>query len=221
ENHPYFRLRQVLLIDHAGLAHFLVKIVAFPAPFPYSGKDGNPAMFHGDVVDQLLDDNSLANARAAKCADFAAFCKWANKIDDLDPSFQDLCRCVLLCERRRRPMDWVTLRVVHRATVINHVASDVKKPTKHGLAYRYADRTASIGHAHSALQPFGGRHGDGANPAVAKMLLHFERQLCWVAVHFVLDFEGVVDFRQRLFVRKFHIHYGTDDLNYVSFIHKS
>ena len=53
------------------------------------------------------------------------------------------------------------------------------------------------------------------------MLLHFERQLRWVAVHFVLEFESVVDFRQRLFVRKFHVHYGTDDLNDVSFIHKS
>ena len=58
-------------------------------------------MFHGDVVDQLLDDNSLADAGATKCADFAAFCKWANKIDDLDPSFQDLCTCVLLNEGRR------------------------------------------------------------------------------------------------------------------------
>jgi hypothetical protein len=48
-------------------------------------------------------------------------------------------------------MDWVTLRVVHRATVINRVAGDVKKPAKHGLAYWYADRTAGVGYAHSAL----------------------------------------------------------------------
>jgi hypothetical protein len=209
------------LIDHARLAHFLVKIIAFPAPFAYSGKYGNAAVFHSDVVDQLLDDNSLADTRATKCADFAAFCKWANEIDDLDPSFQDLCRCVLIRERWRRAMDWVTFRVVHRAAVINHVASDVKKPAKHRLAYWYGNRTASIGYAHSPLQPFRRRHCYGANPAFAKMLLHFKRQLGWVAIHFVLDFEGVVDFGQRLFVRKFHIHYGTDYLNYVSFIHKS
>ena len=118
-------------------------------------------------------------------------------------------------------MDGVTLGVIHRAAVINRVASDVEKSAKHGLADWYTDRTASIGYAHSALQSFGRRHCDGANPAFTKMLLHFERQLCRVAVHFVLNFEGVVDFRQRLFVRKFHIHYGTDYLNYVSFIHKS
>jgi hypothetical protein len=118
-------------------------------------------------------------------------------------------------------MDWVTLGVVHSAAVINRVASDVKQTAKHRFAYWYGDRTASIGYAHSALQPFRRRHCDGANPAFAKMLLHFERQLRWVAIHLVLNFEGVVDFRQRLFVRKFHVHYGTDYLNYVSFIHKS
>src|SRR5205823_6356649 len=118
-------------------------------------------------------------------------------------------------------MDRVTLGVVHRAAVIDGVTGNVKEPAKHRLAYWYGDRTTSIGHAHSPLQPFRRRHCDGANPAFAKMLLHFEGQLRWVAIHFVLNFEGVVDFRQGLFVWKFHVHYGPDYLNYVSFIHKS
>jgi hypothetical protein len=46
------------------------------------------------LINSWITD-SLADACAAKCADFAAFCKWANKIDDLDPCFQDLCRGVL------------------------------------------------------------------------------------------------------------------------------
>src|SRR4029077_15615414 len=159
--------------------------------------------------------------RATKCTYFAAFCKWANKVDDLDPRFQNLCRRVLLRERRRRAMDWVKLRVVSRATVINHFASDVKKPAEPSFSAWNTHWAASIGDAHPALQSVGRRHGDGANPAFAKMLLHFERQLRWVAVDFVLNREGVVDFRQRLFVRKFHVHHGTDYLNYISFIHKS
>ena len=53
------------------------------------------------------------------------------------------------------------------------------------------------------------------------MLLHFEGQLCRVAIHFVVNFEGIVDFRQRLLVWKFDVNYGTDYLNYVSFIHES
>src|SRR4029077_615499 len=168
-----------------------------------------------------MDHNSLANTRATKCADFAAFCKWANKIDDLDPCFQDLCCCVLLRERRCGPMDRVALFEFHWTAIINRIAGDVKEPPKHALSHWYGDRTASIRYAHSALQSLGRRHGDGANPAFPKMLLHFERQLRWIAVDFVLNLEGVVDFRQRLFVRKFHVHHGTDYLNYISFIHKS
>ena len=40
-----------LLVDYARLAHFFVKIVAFPAAFANSGKYRNAAVFHGDVVD--------------------------------------------------------------------------------------------------------------------------------------------------------------------------
>src|SRR5437773_10949913 len=95
-------------------------------------------------------------------------------------------------------MDWVARRVVRRATVINRAASDVKKPAKHALAYGYANWTAGVAYAHSALQPFRRGHCDGTNPAFAKMLLHFERQHRWVDIHFILNFESVVDFLQRL-----------------------
>ena len=53
------------------------------------------------------------------------------------------------------------------------------------------------------------------------MLLHFERELGRAAIDFVLDLERVVDSRQTLFVGEFDVHYGADDLNDISFIHKS
>src|SRR5215211_8358751 len=117
-------------------------------------------------------------------------------------------------------MDWVSLGVVHRAAVINRVASDVKKPAKHGLTHWYADRTASIGYAHSALQPFGRRHRDGAHPVIAEVLLDLQGELRWLSVNLVFKFQRVVDFRQPFSVRKFDVHHGTNHLNYVSFIHK-
>src|SRR5262249_9197769 len=53
------------------------------------------------------------------------------------------------------------------------------------------------------------------------MLLYFERQLRGVTIDFVVNFEGVVDLRQCFFIRKFHVHHGTNYLNYISFIHKT
>ena len=72
-------------------------------------------------------------------------------------------------------MDRVTLGVVHRASVINRVASNIKKPAKHCFADWYGDWTASVGYAHATLQSFGRRHRDRAHPVVAEVLLDLER----------------------------------------------
>ena len=179
-------------------------------------------MFHGDVVDQLLDDNSLADTRAAKCADFAAFCKWANKIDDLDPSFQDLCRCVLLCERRRRPMDWVTLGVVHRCRGYQSRSPvTLKSRPSTALAYWHGDWTASVGHAHSALQALLSKTSRWSAPSFRPDAVALRASTSLGCHSLRTQFRGRCRFSAASFVRKFHVHYGTDYLNYVSFIHKS
>src|SRR5207245_6873561 len=104
---------------------------------------------------------------------------------------------------------------------IDWVAGHIEQTTEHAFADWNAYRSAGVRHAHPTFKSFGGRHGHRAHPIFAEVLLHFERQLCWVAIHFIFNFESVVDFRQRLFVRKFHVHNGTDYLNYISFIHKT
>jgi len=53
------------------------------------------------------------------------------------------------------------------------------------------------------------------------MLLDFESQLRRIAVDLVLDLERVINFRQTLIVGELDIHDRADDLNDVSFIHKS
>ena len=50
----------------------------------------------GDVVDQLLDQNGLADTCAAEQADLAALGVGADQVDDLDAGFQDLGSGLLL-----------------------------------------------------------------------------------------------------------------------------
>ncbi len=69
------RLAQVLLIDDAGFAHFRVKIVAFTRSLADPGENGEAAVPFGDVVDQLKDDDGLADARAAEAPTFPPFVK--------------------------------------------------------------------------------------------------------------------------------------------------
>ena len=62
-------------------------------------------MLHGDVVDQLLDDDRLADAGAAEQADLAAAQVRLEQVDDLDAGLEHLQLGRLLLERRRRAVD--------------------------------------------------------------------------------------------------------------------
>src|SRR5207248_10032657 len=78
KHHSHFRFRQIFLIDHARLAHFFVKIVAFAASFAHSREHRNTAVTFRDVVDQLHDHDGLADTGATERADLAAFGEWTN-----------------------------------------------------------------------------------------------------------------------------------------------
>src|SRR5262249_48223532 len=85
----------------------MVEIVAFASAFAHTGEHRNAAMKFGDVVDQLHDDDSLAYARATKCANFAAFEEGTYQVDDFDTRGQDLWRSGLILERRRQTMNGI------------------------------------------------------------------------------------------------------------------
>ena len=92
-NQRDFRFAQILLIDDARFAHFLVEIVAFTRSLADAGEDGKAAVAFRDVVDQLEDDDGLADARAAERADFSALGKRADQVDDFDAGLENRGRC--------------------------------------------------------------------------------------------------------------------------------
>ena len=63
----------------------------------------------GDVVDQLENDDGLADARATEGADFAALGKGADQIDDLDAGLEHARLRVLVDQSRGRAMNRITL----------------------------------------------------------------------------------------------------------------
>ena len=150
-NQRDFRLAQVLLIDDAGLAHFLVEIVAFTGSLADSGEDGEAAVPFRDVVDQLEDDNGLADARAAECPDFSALGERADQVDDLDAGLENRGAGVLIGQFRRLAMNRVTLRVSDRAAIVDGIAGHIKDATESPLAHRDGDRAAGVGDRHAAL----------------------------------------------------------------------
>ena len=62
----------VLERDDTSLNHLVVEIVALAGPLSHTGEDRVSSVGLGDVVDQLHDEDSLADAGAAEEADLAS-----------------------------------------------------------------------------------------------------------------------------------------------------
>ena len=139
------------MIDHARFAHFDIKIVAFARPFAHTTEDGKSAMPFGNVVDQLEDDDCLANAGATECAHFAAFGKGADQVDHLNSSLKNLRFDVLIRERRRGPMNRIPFCELNRAFVIDRIAGNIENASESSVAYWHGDGATGVAYFHPAL----------------------------------------------------------------------
>src|SRR3970282_1950428 len=54
------------LVYDAGLLHLVVKVIPLAGALPYPCEDRDAAVLLGDIVDELLDEHCLANARSAE-----------------------------------------------------------------------------------------------------------------------------------------------------------
>ena len=176
--------------DDARLGHLVDEVVALAAALADAGEHGHAGVLLGDVPDQLLDDDRLADAGPAEDADLAALLERADQVDDLEPGLEDLDLGRLLVERRRVAVDRQADLGDDRALAVDRVAEDVEHATERRLADRDGDRRAGVADADAAGEPVGRGHRDRADPVVAEVLLDLadERLLA-----LALDLDGVVD----------------------------
>src|SRR5439155_2935372 len=114
----------------ARLLELEPEVVAFARALADAGEHRHAAVFHGDVVNQLLDDDRLADAGAAEEPDLAALEVRLEQVDDLDPGLEHLQLGRLILERRRLAMDrpaflrfdWAIGEVYRLAEHIEHSA---------------------------------------------------------------------------------------------------
>ena len=163
--------------DDARVGHLLDEVVALARPLAHAAEDRVARVLLGDVADQLLDDDRLADAGAAEDPDLAALGKWADQVDDLDARLEDLGLGRLLVESRSGAMDRQALGDRHRSLLIDRFAQDVEDTAECGFADRHHDRGAGVDRLDAARQPVGRGHGDAADPVVAQVLLDLAHDL--------------------------------------------
>ena len=186
--------------------HLVIEVVALARALADAGEHRDAAMRLGDVVDELHDDDGLADAGAAEQSDLAAARIGLEQIDHLDAGDEDFRLGRLVDEFGRGPVDGRGKFRVDRPALVHRLADDVEDAAQGLGADRHADRRAGVGHFGAAHEPVGRVHGDGAHGALAEMLRHFEDE----ALALVLEVQRVQDRRQ--IALELHVDDGADDL---------
>jgi len=175
------------------------------------------AVLHGDVVDQLHDDDGLADAGAAEEANLAALQVRLEQVDDLDAGLEHAQLRGLLFERRCGTMNRPALlrldrpiRVVHR--LAEHVEDAAERLGPHG----HRDRGAGIDRGHATRHAVGRLHRHRAHTILAEVLLDLADDVDLLDARSALgdDADGVVDVRQSL--GEFNVDDWPDDLDHLA-----
>ena len=212
-------LFEVLVEGVAELNNFRLdelaqQIVAFARALADAREDREAGVLLRDVIDQLLNQDGLADARAAEQTDLAAAQERLNQVNDLDAGLEHLQVGGLLFEFRRVAMDRITLFGGDSAEVVNRLADDVQDAPQSDLADGHRDRPARVNRLHAAHHAFGRLHRDGADAPLAQVLFDFaddvNRRRHIEA--FRDDAQRRVNLRQIL-LAKFHVNDGADDLH--------
>ena len=78
----------------------MVEVVSLTGPLTDAGKDGVTSVGLGDVVDELLDEDGLADSGTAEQANLSATGVRGKEVDNLDTGLEDLGRRRLVDEGR-------------------------------------------------------------------------------------------------------------------------
>jgi hypothetical protein len=160
-----------------------------------------------DVVDELHDQDGLADAGAAEQADLAALRIRREQVDDLDARHENFSFRRLIRIGRRGLMDGAhAADGLDRTGFVDRLADDVHDAAERGFTDRNRDRRAGIGDFLAAGQAFRRVHRNAADGVLAEMLGDFENK----AVALVRRLERVENFRQVIF--ELHVDDGADDL---------
>ena len=166
------------LVDDARLLHLQPEVVALARALAHAAERRQAAVLLGEVVDQLLDDDGLADAGAAEQADLAALGVGREQVDDLDAGLEHLGGRRQVRHGRRGPVDRPALLDLDVARLVDRLAEQVEdaaraSPCRPGTVIG----AAGVGDLHAARQAVGGVHGDRADAVVAQVLLHLERHV--------------------------------------------
>src|SRR5690606_25570543 len=174
EHHGHLRLLELVELNHAGFGHFVIEVVAFASTLTHTRKHRQTTVSLGNVVDEFKHVHGLAHTGTAEQTDLTALRERADQVNNLDAGFEQLNRGRQFVELGSFLVNGAGFGTVDGTTFVDGATQDVHDAAQRGHADRHRDGSAGVGHGHATTQTVGGTHGDGANRAVAQLLLDLE-----------------------------------------------
>ena len=170
-------------VGQLGLGHLVVEVAALAGALADAGEHREAAVLLGDVVDELEDEDGLADAGAAEEADLAAAAVGGEQVDDLDAGLEHLD----LAPTGRRTWapggGWAgtsSASTGPRSSTGSPTTLRMRPSTS--LADRHHDGRAGVLDRHAAHQTVGGVHGDAADGVLAQVLRDLDDQVVGLVV---------------------------------------
>src|ERR1700730_3293023 len=203
--------------DDAAFGHFHPQVVAFAGALAHASENRDASVLHGDVVNQLHDQNGLADAGAAEQADLAAFQIRLDKIDDFDAGFKHFQGGGLILQLRSRAVNGIVLVTDDGPELIDGLAENIHHAAECRATDGHFNAFAGVESLHTADHALGGFHRHGAYAALAEVLLNFDGDVERLGnvEAFARDAHGVVDGR-KMSGFKLNVENRSDDLDDVS-----
>ena len=200
-------------VDNAGFLHLEPEVIALTGTLSDAAEHRVTAVLLGDVVDQLHDQDGLADAGTAEEADLSAARVRGEEVDDLDAGFERLDLGSLVDKFRRGLVDVLEGLGLDRAGVVDRLSQHVQDATQRAFADRDGDARSGILGGDASGQAFRLVHRDAAHRALTEMLGDFDDEVAlFVSEAGVRDGEGVED-RRKSPLGELDVDDRTDDLS--------
>jgi hypothetical protein len=185
----------------------VVQIVTLTGSLTDTSEDGVTTVSLGDVVDELLNEHSLADTGTTEETNLSTTGVGGKKIDDLDTSDENLSGSGLLDELGGFLVNGQALVRLDGATLVNGVTSDVHD-TAEGLGTDGdGDGSTGVDSGSTSDETLGTVHGNASDDVLTQMLGNLEHELLAI----VLSLKRVENGGE-LSAIELDVDDGTDDL---------
>ena len=195
----------VLETDDSALNHLKVQVVTLTGPLSHSGENRVTSVSLSDVVNQLHNQDSLADTSAAEKTNLTSLGIGGKEVDNLDTSDKDLLLNAHVFELGGVSVDGLPLVGLDGAPLVNGISDNVDDSAESLWSDRDHDGVAGVVDNISSDETLGTVHSNSPDGVLSQVLGDLQDELGGP----VLDLKGVKNLWKSIL--ELNVHNGTNN----------